>query len=45
MKIIYICATCKKYVRKKHFTAIDGRILCYKCRIKEKVLPMKSKTK
>ena len=34
------CHTCKKILHyTKHFTADDGRILCYKCRTKEKAKP------
>ena len=39
VKIRYGCSTCQKAVRKKHFTAEDGRILCYECRKKEKAKP------
>jgi hypothetical protein len=39
---MYCCNTCKIPVRKKHFTSEDGRILCYKCRIKEKAKPANS---
>lgn len=36
----YCCNECKKKVHSiKHFTAEDGRILCYKCRTKEKAKP------
>lgn len=38
-KTNYCCHSCKKKVRQKHFTAEDGRILCYKCRTKEKAVP------
>lgn len=38
-KTSYCCHSCKKKVRQKHFTAEDGRILCYKCRTKEKAVP------
>lgn len=38
------CYKCKKTVHSvKHFTAEDGRILCYKCRIKEKAKPANTK--
>ena len=37
----YSCCECKKAVHQKHFTSEDGRILCYKCRIKEKARPWK----
>jgi len=34
------CYICKRIVHSiKHFTAEDGRILCYKCRTKEKAKP------
>jgi hypothetical protein len=34
------CSTCHKILHSiKHFTTEDGRILCYKCRIKEKAKP------
>lgn len=34
------CNTCKKKVPStKHFTSVDGRILCYRCRTKEKAKP------
>jgi len=41
VKIGYSCYECKKPVRQKHFTSEDGRILCYKCRIKEKAMAWK----
>lgn len=43
-KIGCSCNTCGKSVHStKHFIADDGRILCYKCRKKEKARPMNSK--
>ena len=39
------CHTCHMPVRpEKHFTSEDGRILCYKCRRKEKVRPANTNT-
>lgn len=35
----YSCYKCGKRIRQKHFTADDGRILCYECRKKEKAKP------
>ena len=35
----YSCHNCGKMLRKNHFVAEDGRILCYKCRKKEKAKP------
>jgi hypothetical protein len=43
-QIGYYCYVCEKPVRRvKHFTAEDGRVLCYKCRVKEKAKPANSK--
>ena len=37
------CYNCKRPVRPiKHFVAQDGRILCHKCRKKEKAIPDKT---
>jgi hypothetical protein len=39
-KLSVCCHAChKKLHYTKHFTSEDGRILCYKCRTKEKAKP------
>jgi recombinational DNA repair protein (RecF pathway) len=43
-KIACSCYVCKKKLHQKHFTAEDGRILCYKCRTKEKAMPANNRS-